>query len=210
MLKRIVMLGLVGCVVAWPHTVAAQSSNQGLAQRVAALEQQLAAALEAIHDLQGRVPNLAGQMCPDGSFVVGFNAESDIICGTTFPVQDGILRFESEGFDLETGMVFEDFFFFPPEVDFHFAYNANRTNPTVLFQNQSSGVQILFLDGTPFSEVGTSTLVGRTFTTGLIDAPFDNDDTIVLRTSEGHTFKVGQPVLSGDGSAVSFVYQRLP
>lgn len=209
MLNRIIfVLALAVGVVVWPSPVLAQSSSHGLAQRVADLEQRLAAALAAIEELQGRAGNLAGQICPERSFVVGFDAESDIICGRTFPGEDGILRFY-QGIDLETGAVFERVDFFPPEVDFNFAYNSTQSNPTVLFQNQFSGVQIMFLDGVPFSAVGTSTLVGRTFTTDLIDMPFDFDDTIVLRTSGGNIFKVGQAVLSEDGRTVSFVYQRL-
>ncbi|MBI3091363.1 MAG: hypothetical protein HYY96_11905, partial [Candidatus Tectomicrobia bacterium] len=47
------------------------------------------------------------------------------------------LTFESAGFDLETGTVVASDFSgsFPSRVDFHFAFNSTRSNPTVVFQD---------------------------------------------------------------------------
>lgn len=186
-LKQVVAFGLVACLAGLPVTVVAQSpGSRSMADRVATLEAQLAAALAAIADLQNRSGVPAGQHCADGSFVMGFDDEGGVISARCFTLRR----------------------LYPSQVDFNFAYNANRSNPIVLFQNQSSGVEVLFLDGRPFHEVLTSTIVGLSFTTNLLDVPFDFDDTIVVRTSEGNVFKVGEPVLH-DNSTVSFRYRQL-
>ena len=46
------------------------------------------------------------------------------------------------------------------------------------------------------------------FTPGVIDVPFDFDDTVVIRTAEGNVFKVGEAVDNAD-STVTFVYASL-
>ncbi len=128
------------------------------------------------------------------------------------PIFSATLEYENEAFDLETGTVFNcgiGPLSCPPEHDFLFAFNGSRANPTVLFQNQGSGVEIAFLDGVPFENVLPGIVTGLVFTTGLIDEPFDNDDTIVLRTPEGNVWKVGRPVNDLTNFTVSFLYQQL-
>jgi len=150
----------------------------------------------------------AGQVCPSGQFVTGFDSAGQLICASPCPSElaQATLTFEEEGIDLETGAIISDFFFFPVEVDFHFAFNGDRPNPIVLFQD--NGAEIAFFDGTPFDIVDCSVIGSLTFTGDLIDVPFDFDDTVVIKTADGNVFKVGKPVENGDNS-VTFSYARL-
>jgi hypothetical protein len=150
---------------------------------------------------------LAGKVCPAGQFVTGFDSAGQLICRSVCPVQvaQATLKFENEGLDLETGAVSSGPEF-PSAVDFHFAYNGSRPNPTVLFQD--NGSEIAFLDGTPFDAVDCLVVDTLTFTRDFIDVPFDSNDTIVIRTAAGNVFKVGKPVNNGDVS-VNFSYAKL-
>jgi len=123
-------------------------------------------------------------------------------------VAQASLTFENQGFDLETSAVIAVSFDppFSTTFDFLFAYNSGRTNPIVMFQRNSA--EIAFLDGTPFEVVPCVPTDTLTFTGAIIDVPFDNDDTIIVKTSAGNVYKVGRPVSSGFGP-VTFSYAKI-
>ena len=82
--------------------------------------------------------------------------------------------FESEYLDLETGVVnaVSDI---PEEADdFKFAYNSNNTPHAVLFQNQSAGVEIAYLDSVSYSSVGVAAVESAVFVTDLVNKPFES------------------------------------
>lgn len=120
----------------------------------------------------------------------------------------GKLYYEQEGFDLETGTVYQQQFpgYFPEPVDFHFAYNAQTPNHTRLFQEYPA--EVAFLDGKPFESVCASDVPSLAFTQNLIDEPFDYDDTFVVKTALGGIFKVGRPQ-EVPGFEVTFEYVDL-
>lgn len=114
-----------------------------------------------------------------------------------------------DGFDLEAGAVFQPTFPFDPlpaESDFKFAYYGAGGNPVRLFHQ--AGVEVAFLDATPFDSVPCVIDNGLTLTTALVDLPFDNDDTIIVRTAAGNTFKVGRASSTGS-EPVTFWYARI-
>ncbi len=118
------------------------------------------------------------------------------------------MEFGQDFFNLETGEIYrvEVWEFLPPAgYDFKFAYNSTFTPHTVVFQ--VAGVQIAFLDGTPFDNVNST--AGLTFTSAYIDQPFHNNDTIVLLTADGNYFKIGESVENPDFT-VTFKYAQLP
>lgn len=125
------------------------------------------------------------------------------------PIYSAELEFEMEGFDLETGAVVEDIMMFPflESYDFHFAYNADWTIHAVLFQEYPA--QIAFLDEVPFSDVSYDDIQSLTFTTGLIDQSFENDDTIIIYTSDEHYYKIGNALENLTTFTVTFDYQNL-
>lgn len=112
------------------------------------------------------------------------------------------LAFEQEGLNLETQAVEQAELHgtFRDAVDFHLGYHADRANHIVLVQNQQSQVLIAFLDNEPFELVDATMIGNLTFTDSLMDVPLDANDTIVLLTSEGHHYKVGNAVDNGDGT----------
>jgi hypothetical protein len=113
------------------------------------------------------------------------------------------LQAETDVLDLETQTVAENDVLSPDDsdtADMHLAYNADRSNPFVVFQNQVTGILIAFADGAAFGSVDFATAEGLTFTDGVIDTPLDSDDTVVLKTQEGKLFKIGNPVDNGDGT----------
>jgi hypothetical protein len=79
-------------------------------------------------------------------------------------------------------------------VDLYFAFSSLKTNPFVLFQNQSEFVEIAFLDNTSFQQVSVNDIGDLIFTPSLIGEPFDFDDTIVLFTGDDNFFKIGNAV----------------
>jgi hypothetical protein len=65
------------------------------------------------------------------------------------------LEAETDVLDLETQTVAENDVLSPDSdtADMHLAYNADRTNPFVVFQNQMTGILIAFADGAAFGSV---------------------------------------------------------
>ncbi len=73
--------------------------------------------------------------------------------------------------------------------DLHFAFNATRPNPTVLFQRDG---EIAMLIGVPFAAVDSVAVTnGVVLSEDLQDVPFGPNDTAILHTIEGNYFKVG-------------------
>jgi hypothetical protein len=112
------------------------------------------------------------------------------------------LRFEIDYLDLETGGTCfgenpaTSLCTVPPN-DLHLGFNATQTNPTVLVQVQICEVEplrlseIAHLDGRSFDTVTSADIATSTFTTDIVDVPFDSDDTVILLTCDGSYFKIG-------------------
>ena len=114
------------------------------------------------------------------------------------------LRYVAQAFDLETGTIvtagpeevcqgiFNCFLLFP-ELDFYFEYFGGSP-PTVLFYFTETGSEMAFLDGVAFEGVRPADIPGLNFRSEPEGQFFENNDTIVLRTSEGNVWKLGRPV----------------
>jgi hypothetical protein len=112
------------------------------------------------------------------------------------------LEAETDVLDLETQTVAENdvLSLDSDTADMRLAYNADRSNPFVVFQNQMTGILIAFADGAAFGSVDLVMAQGLTYTEGVIDTPLDSNDTVVLETQGGSLFKIGNPVDNGDGT----------
>ena len=119
------------------------------------------------------------------------------------------LQFEVEALDLETGAVVEVIAGLPTslDADFHFAYHARRTPHAVLVPNDFAGVEISFLNDTPFNLISEGDVPLLTFTPDFPDQPFESGDTAVLKTASGAYFKVGNA--AEDELSVQFDCQLL-
>ena len=106
------------------------------------------------------------------------------------------LDFEAEYVDLDGGTTEHvDFGSFPENDgwDVMVAYNAGGTVHSVLFQNQSDGREIAHLTGASFDAVSAADAASASFTTSLIDASFDTDRVVLIRTDLGAVYKLGNP-----------------
>ncbi len=116
------------------------------------------------------------------------------------------LDFYDDSFDLDADEVLNAVTL-PDAADFFFSYNDGGSNHIRLLQNENTGTEIAFLDGTPFEAVDCGVVDTVVFTTNPIDVPFDPDDTIIIRTADGNVFTIGNPADNGDFS-VTFSYAK--
>ncbi len=124
------------------------------------------------------------------------------------PMASATMDYEWDGFDLESGAVYEappgDSF--APEVDFYLAYNADTDVHVRVFQEYPASIAML--DGVPAADVGCEYLQGLAPTQDLIDEPPYADDTLIIVTADGNTFKVGN-VVEHEDMTVTFDYQQM-
>jgi hypothetical protein len=111
------------------------------------------------------------------------------------------MRYESDGLDLDAGAKVDCSITCPAAQDFTVAYNSNTPIHSRVFHRSSR--TIAHLAGRTFSGVHLADTAGVTFSATLIDQPFDNTRTIVLRTDAGNIYKLGNPVEFGTSGADS-------
>lgn len=125
---------------------------------------------------------------------------------TTEVVVSATLAFESAYLDLdsgatETGMTFPN----SATMDLKAAYNSGRTIHTVVFQQSSR--QIAHLTSRTFASVTRDDATAATFTSNLIDDPFDGSRVILIKTELGAIYKLGNA--TEDNAGVTFDYAKL-
>ncbi len=123
------------------------------------------------------------------------------------------LEFEVDGLDLDSGVIFpvdtEPAESGSPasQIDLVMASNSERVVHAVVFHNRMNGVEIAFLDGVAFNLVDSGDLAELSFTTAVIDMPFETEDSVVLRVDTGAHFLLGNPI--EDANGVTFDTQLL-
>ncbi len=131
--------------------------------------------------------------------------------GPALSATPATLEFETQGLDLETGEILQlddaAALIEGNDSDVRFAYNADRTPHGVVIQNQIGGAVVAFLDAVAFSAVSYADVASLSFTSEIIDQPFDSDDTVVVRTGAANYYKLGHA--SESDIAVSFDYELL-
>ncbi len=119
------------------------------------------------------------------------------------------LGFEGQGLDLDTGAVVNAGPGHVGEstgVDILIVYNADVVPHSVAVP-AGEGVEISFLDNTPFANVTAASVSGLTFTSDPANLPLELNDTVVVRTDAGTLFKLGNAV--EDGTSVTISYEQL-
>jgi hypothetical protein len=119
------------------------------------------------------------------------------------------LDFEVQALDLDTGLIVERATGDPAslqEADVSMAYNADRTPHAVVF---TLGVraEIAVMAGVVFDWVFASDIGSLEFCIEPPDVPFEATDTVVIRTTAGSVFKLGNA--SETEEWVTFDYERL-
>lgn len=90
--------------------------------------------------------------------------------------------------------------------DIRIGYHADRTLHAVVMI-AGEGVTIAFVDGVSYDSTTAADVSGLRFTAEVIDQPIETGDTVVVRTFEGATFKIGNA--SEDDAGVTFSYEQL-
>ncbi len=117
------------------------------------------------------------------------------------------LEFSGQGLDLDTGAVVDAGpIAGPAGADILIGYNADVVPHSVAIPG-GAGVEMSFLDNTPFANVTAASVSGLTFTSNATDLPLELNDTVVIRTDTGALFKVGNAV--EDGVSVTVSYEKL-
>lgn len=118
------------------------------------------------------------------------------------------MRYETETLDLDAGAkVSCSGAGCPAAQDFRVAYNSVTTIHSRVFHQ--SARTIAHLAGRTFSSVHLTDTAGVAFSTSVIDQPFDNTRTVLLRTDAGNIYKLGNPVEFGTADSVRFNVARL-
>ena len=123
--------------------------------------------------------------------------------------QTSALTFETQGLDLETGLVLElgDPDVDASAVDLHIAANADRTTQAVVFQ--AAGAELARMGGTHFEYVSPSDIGSLIFTLEPVDQPCGAGDTVMIRTVGGSVYKIGNFLEDEASGAVLFDYELL-
>ena len=93
-----------------------------------------------------------------------------------------------------------------PDVNFYLAYNADTDVHVRVFQEYPASIAML--DGLPAADVGCADLQGLASTQDLIDEPVYPNDTLIIVTADGNTFKIGT-IVEHEAMSVTFDYQQM-
>jgi len=116
------------------------------------------------------------------------------------------LTFETEGLDLDAGTVtLANNPRAADGTDIRIAYNAQRSLHAVVVLDATEGVELAFVAGVAFDGVTAESAVDLTFSPEPVDAPFSSADTVVVRTTAGAMFKLGNASESGTGVTFNYV-----
>lgn len=122
-------------------------------------------------------------------------AALSIDCAYDEPVAYTI-QFSRERPDLETEAITVcSFGFCPTDEDWDlWVYNNSGTTPSsVIRQNQNAGAEIAHVPGVTLPELTEVDYQAATFTTELVDDPFDAGRVILIRTDLGNVYALGNP-----------------
>jgi hypothetical protein len=124
--------------------------------------------------------------------------------------ESATLTIETQALDLDTGAVVDTDFGAsadPTGEDVKFAYNADRMPHAVVFP-AAEGVTLAFVNNVAFDGVSSEDISNLSFSAEPVDLPMESYDTVVVRTSAGAVFKLGNAIESG--LSVTFNYAQLP
>lgn len=98
--------------------------------------------------------------------------------------------------DLDTGVLVQCNFGLCPsdaEWDLYVEFNAQSQPQSIVRQNTVAGLEIAHVVGVPLAELTEEAVNGAVFTAELEDRAFSSGSTILLRTTSGAVFALGNP-----------------
>lgn len=129
----------------------------------------------------------------------GASGTALVIVGSA-PVARFTLPFYDQALDLDAGAVVDCdptagcSGSAPAGWDFSLAFNSTTATAARVFQNEGAAVEIAHLAGAVFEDVTPADAAAATFTTGLVNEPFDASRVILIKTDLGLIYKLGNPV----------------
>ncbi len=117
------------------------------------------------------------------------------------------IQFSRQRPDLETGEITVcSFGICPTEEawDMWVYNNSSTTTRSVIRQNQTAGVEIAHVEGVTLAGLNEAHFTGATFTTDLVDTPFDAQRVILLRTDTGQVYALGDPTENATLNTLTF------
>jgi hypothetical protein len=148
-------------------------------------------------------PDVSLNKAEDG-YTLTATAGSLSATSAAFDISEVVTRYAPRyyyGLDLETGAIDDCNSACPATHDFNFAYNSVTAVHARVFQR--TGRQIAHLTSRTFASVHLADTAGAGLTTSLIDQPFDNTRTVLVRTTSGNVYKLGNPTEFGTNGADS-------
>lgn len=120
-----------------------------------------------------------------------------VTCSYTDPVTYTI-QFNNRRPNLDTGEILECAFGIcdaeQEQVwDVYAEYESSTDPHSIIRQNQTTGVEISHLPDVTLATLAEADFVGATFTTELVDTPFDANRVILVRTDMGNVYALGNP-----------------
>jgi hypothetical protein len=132
------------------------------------------------------------------------SASLDISCAFDQPTSYTV-QFNRERPDLDTGDVTVCPFGICSTTDAWdlWVTYSSSTGSTVIHQNQTNAVEIAHLPGVTLQDLTEEDYAGATFTTNAVSDAF-TDRVILIRTDVGNVYALGNPVVDGTASTLTF------
>lgn len=109
------------------------------------------------------------------------------------------LRANRDRPNLETGVLTECAFGLCPtenEWDLYVVFNSQSDPQATLQQNTTTSVEMAIVAGKTLADLTEADVEGATFSTEPLDQPFAPDGVVLVRTDQGNTYALGNPVES--------------
>ena len=133
-------------------------------------------------------------------------ASIPVTCSYADPVTYTI-KFNNRRPNLDTGEILECPFGFcdtQEEWDLYVENSFSAEGQSVIRQNETTAVEIAHLPGVTLATLSEADFDGATFTTALIDDPFDADRVILIRTDLGNVYALGNPAEDLSSGTLTF------
>lgn len=124
-------------------------------------------------------------------------ASLTVVCAPDAP-SEYMLRSSRDRPDLDTGTIVEcSFGICPSDEVWDIWVKFKSTDPQAhIYQNQTTGneVEVAHVSGTTLAELTEADYEAATFSTELVESPFDANTVVLVRTQLGNVYALGNPV----------------
>jgi len=134
------------------------------------------------------------------------DAALSIVCAPADPTSYTV-RYSRERPNLDNGEVIEcPFGICSSSEDWDlYVYESSQTDPpSIIRQNENTNVEIAHVSATTLAELTEEDFQAATFTTEVVNEPFDTGLVILMRTDVGNVYALGNPSLDTTARTLTF------